>query len=53
MNLVFSFNFFYIDFQMHKTHLESFVENFGLLNIIVRPLISFMTNFKVGNVFSF
>ena len=44
--------FFYVDFQMHKTHLENFVRNFGLLKITVRPLIFFMTNFKVGKVFS-
>ena len=45
----FLFNF---DFQMHKTHLKSFV----LENVFIRdysPFISLMAKFKVYNVFSF
>ena len=45
--LEFSFNF---DFQMHKTHLKSFVSKFCLFEII--SVISLMTRLEVYAVFS-
>ena len=54
VNFVFSLNFFfYFDFQMHETHLKSFVYEISILEIIVRPFISLMTKFEVYTVCSF
>ena len=50
----FQFEFFInFDLQMHKTHLKSFVFEFYLLEIRVRPFLFMMTTSEVYNVFSF
>ena len=38
--------FLYFDFQIHETHRKALFSKICLLEIIVRPLISLMTNFK-------
>ena len=41
---------FYFDFQIHKTHLKSFVFETVFTEIIVRPFLSLMTKFEVYNI---